>query len=63
MTRNKRVSERDLRARVKLLGRLLGEVLREQEGETVYQAVEALRTGFISQRRQPNARRQRRLMG
>lgn len=39
--------DRKLRARVKLYGRLLGEVLREQAGVEVFRAVERLRTGFI----------------
>ncbi len=50
-----------LRARVKLLGRLLGEVVIEQAGQDVFEAVETLRLGFIRQRLQPNPRRLARL--
>jgi len=40
-------SDKKLRARVKLLGTLLGDVLRDQEGGRVFVAVEALRKGYI----------------
>ena len=40
-------SDKQLRARVKLLGKLLGDVLRDQEGGRVFVAVEALRKGYI----------------
>ncbi len=43
-------SDKALRSRVKLLGTLLGNVLRSQAGEEVYQAVETLRTGFLDLR-------------
>ena len=39
----------------KILPNLLGEVIREQEGEKVYEAVELLRSGFIEQRKDYNA--------
>ena len=38
--------DRKLRARVKLLGAILGQVIREHSGEEVYQAIEYLRLGF-----------------
>ncbi|GAA6139270.1 phosphoenolpyruvate carboxylase [Arenicella sp. 4NH20-0111] len=38
----------------KLLPDLLGEVILEQEGQAVFDAVELLRKGFIQQRQQPN---------
>jgi len=41
------VTDKELRARVKLLGTLLGDVLRDQEGGKVLEAVETLRKGFI----------------
>ena len=44
-----------LRARVKLLGRLLGEVIRSQAGEDVFRAVELLRTGFLRLGGEPDA--------
>ncbi len=40
-------SDIQLRARVKLFGKLLGNVLRAQEGGRVLEAVEALRNGYI----------------
>ena len=58
----RQVSDRDLRADVKLLGRLLGEVLQEQAGESVLTAVEMLRKGFIGLRKRENAARRERLM-
>src|SRR3569833_1014264 len=42
------MSDTQLRARVKLLGKLLGNVLRAQAGGHVYAAVENLRRGYIS---------------
>ena len=53
--------DKQLRTRVKLLGRLLGSVLLSQAGEPVYAAVEALRKGYISLRRRENAVKRRRL--
>ncbi len=54
-------SDKALRSRVKLLGTLLGNVLKEQEGGEILAAVEALRKGFISLRKQDNPARRRRL--
>jgi len=51
-----------LRARVRLFGQLLGEIVLEQIGEEVFEAVETLRKGFIRQRQQPNPRTQARLI-
>lgn len=48
----KEIQDKQLRARVKLLGTLLGNVVRQQAGETVYEAVERLRQGYISLRKQ-----------
>ena len=44
-------SDKDLRSRVKLLGKLVGNVLLKHEGPEVFHAVESLRTGFIQLRR------------
>ncbi|MDE3208982.1 MAG: phosphoenolpyruvate carboxylase, partial [Pseudomonadota bacterium] len=54
------LTDRDLRNRVGLLGRLLGQVLRTQAGEHVYHAVETLRKGYIrlNRREQPKLRAQ-----
>jgi len=53
-------SDKALRARVKLLGTLLGNVLNEQAGSHVYTAVESLRKGYISLRKKdsPGKRKQ-----
>ena len=53
--------DKDLRGRVRLLGNLLGEVLRTQAGEEVYRVVERLRKGFIRQRAEPDPTRLGRL--
>jgi phosphoenolpyruvate carboxylase len=44
--------DKQLRARVKLLGSLLGEVIESQVGSEVLAAVEKLRTGYIQLRKQ-----------
>lgn len=59
MTRS--ISDKQLRARVKLFGNILGDILREQAGERVFAAVETLRKGYISLRKQENSRKRRRL--
>ena len=52
--------DRDLWARVRLLGRLLGNVLLAHAGDRVYASVEALRKDYLSLRvRESAARRQR----
>ncbi|HHI93631.1 MAG TPA: phosphoenolpyruvate carboxylase [Gammaproteobacteria bacterium] len=53
--------DKALRARVKLLGTLLGNILREQEGRDVLTAVETLRKGYINLRKNDNPARRRRL--
>lgn len=58
-----RDQDQELRARVKLLGRLLGEVLRSQAGERTYQVVEELRRGFISLRQSEDVELRTRLNG
>ncbi|HHM04655.1 MAG TPA: phosphoenolpyruvate carboxylase [Gammaproteobacteria bacterium] len=55
------MNDNALRERVKLLGRLLGKVLRAQAGDTVYDAVEALRTGYIGLHKQDDPRERERL--
>ncbi|MFM7347178.1 MAG: phosphoenolpyruvate carboxylase [Tagaea sp.] len=44
-------SDRRFRALVKLLGGLVGETIRNHEGEDAYAAVEGLRAGFVALRR------------
>ncbi|MDH5300976.1 MAG: phosphoenolpyruvate carboxylase [Gammaproteobacteria bacterium] len=57
----KQAGDKVLRNRVKLLGTLLGNVLKTQAGDGVFSAVEALRTGYITLRKQYNATTHRRL--
>ena len=54
--------DKQLRARVKLYGHLLGNVLLSQAGAKIYDAVEKLRTGFISLRKEDNPAKRARLM-
>ena len=51
-----------LQEQVRIVGNLLGEVLREQEGETVFNAVEYLRQGYISLRHEDNEEKRQELM-
>ncbi len=51
-----------LRAQVKLLGTLVGQVLQETAGEGVYEAVETLRQGFVDLHQQEDASRRAKLM-
>ena len=53
--------DKALRSRVKLLGTLLGNILKEQEGHEVLDAVEALRKGFISLHKVDNPKKRLRL--
>ncbi len=54
-------SDKALRARVKLLGTLLGNILHEQEGNDVLTAVETLRKGYINLRKNDTPAKRRRL--
>ncbi len=55
-------SDRDLRSRVKLLGRLLGNVLIKHEDPRVFKSVEKLRKGFINLRKQDNPQKRAKLI-
>lgn len=55
------MSDKKLRARVKLFGNLLGRVLSTQAGPDVLAAVERLRKGFIRLRQHPDPRERERL--
>jgi phosphoenolpyruvate carboxylase len=55
-------AERELKSRIRMLGSLLGGVLRDQEDIRVFEAVETLRRGFIGLRRRPDAERRAELM-
>ena len=54
--------DQQLRARVKLLGNLLGNVLLSQAGVEVYDAAEKLRTGFISLHKKDNPKKRAQMM-
>ncbi|MBL1276652.1 MAG: phosphoenolpyruvate carboxylase [Ectothiorhodospiraceae bacterium] len=56
-----KTDDKALRTRVKLLGTLLGNILHEQEGSDVLSAVETLRKGYISLRKNDNPSKRRRL--
>ena len=55
------ISDKKLRARVKLFGNILGQVLEEQAGSEVLEAVETLRKGYISLRKRDNGNTRRKL--
>ena len=55
-------ADRRLRARVKLLGGLLGDVIEEQSGAKVFRAVEHLRRGYVSLKKRENDEKRRRLL-
>ena len=50
-------SDQELRSRVKLLGKLVGNVLLKHESPEVFHAVESLRTGFIQLRKRDSESR------
>ena len=55
-------SDKKLRSRVKLLGKLIGNVLLQNERPEVFHAVEALRTGFIQLRKRDSEPRRNELI-
>ena len=55
------MNDKQLRARVKLLGKLLGNVLHTQAGGHVFEAVEELRKGYINLQKKDNPRKRERL--
>ena len=55
--------DNELRNRVRLFGNLLGEVLHEQAGKEIFDAVETLRRGYIRLRKQENSKTRHRLAG
>jgi phosphoenolpyruvate carboxylase len=54
--------DKELRARVKLFGNLLGQVLKRLEGRRLLAAVETLRKGYIALRKQDDPARRAKLM-
>ena len=55
-------SDEELRSRVKLLGKLIGNVLLKHESPEVFHAVESLRTGFIQLRKRDSEPRRQQLL-
>ena len=55
-------NDKALRSRVKLLGNLLGNVILNLTGVHVFDAVEKLRTGYISLRKSDNPRKREQMM-
>jgi len=55
-------SDKKLRSRVKLLGKLIGNVLLKHERPEVFHAVESLRTGFIQLRKRDSEPRRKELI-
>jgi len=55
-------TDKQLRARVKLLGHLLGNVLLANDGAEVYDAVEKLRTGFLELHKEEDSEKRAHLM-
>lgn len=55
-------ADRRLRARVKLLGAILGNIIREHNGEHIFEVVEILRRGFVNLEKRPSIEKQRRLL-
>ncbi len=55
-------SDKELRSRVKLLGKLIGNVLLKHESPEVFHAVESLRTGFIQLRKRDSEPRRQQLL-
>jgi len=47
--------DKTLRSLVKVLGKILGDVLRHQEGERIFETVETLRQGYIALRRKDHS--------
>ena len=59
---NTATTDKQLRARVKLFGHLLGNVLLANAGAEVYDAVEKLRTGFLELHKEEDSEKRARLM-
>ena len=55
-------SDKELRSRVKLLGKLVGNVLLKHEKPEVFHAVESLRTGFIQLRKRESEAKRKSLI-
>ncbi len=55
LRKHEAITDRQLRTTIKLLGTLLGRVIKTQAGKQVYNAVEKLRKGFIGLRENKNS--------
>ncbi len=53
--------DKKLRTRVKLFGNLLGDILRAQAGDQVFEAVETLRKGYINLRKEESIKKRQQL--
>ena len=61
-TRAESKADSKLRARVKLLGAILGDIIREQNGEHIFDVIEELRKGFISLEKRPSTAKYKKLI-
>ena len=61
LTPKTNTDDEQLRARVKLFGNILGNVLREHAGEQVFDAVESLRQGHINLRKEDDLAKRKEL--
>ncbi len=55
-------SDKELRSKVRLIGTLLGEIIKTQHKDIVYNVIEELRTGYIELRKQDNPFKRQQLM-
>lgn len=55
-------NDKELRSNVKLIGSILGNVLKNHTNDTVFDVVEALRTGYIQLRDEPDEDKRQQLM-
>jgi len=54
--------DKDLRSRVKLLGKLLGKVIHHQVGEETYRIIEGLRKGYVQLRKKDDDAKRNRML-
>lgn len=59
---NTLANDKPLRRQVKLFGNILGQILADHAGQRVFAAVEALRKGHISLRKEDNTKKRKRLL-
>jgi len=61
VAKSRPINDKPLRSRVKLFGNILGQILQEHAGERVFAAVETLRKGHISLRKEDNPKKRKKL--